>query len=174
MELSSRFGKGFENNINLFGVIKEVGVDDEGLADFENKYFNHNDLFLDAEKGFYAALGNKSLTNQRLHSWNPFTLYSDFNKLMGRMKDKGIEGNLKGEGLLKGGLYIVSPTAGVVYEHKEQSGTPMPYEEIEQTVAALLQRDPAEFKPKSKGGSGTPPAVDLSQQVCTSRETCGP
>lgn len=174
MELSSRFGKGFENNINLYGIIKEVGVDDEGLSDFENKYFKNNDIFIDQQKGFYAALGNNSLLSQPLHSWNPFKLYTDFNKLMGRMKEKGIEGNVKGEGLLKGGLYIVSPTAGVLYEHKEVSGTPMPYAEIEKVVATLLQRDPAEFTSSSTSAKASEgrPAIP-AQAVCTSRDTCG-
>jgi len=167
MELSSRFGKGFENNIGLYGIIKEVGVDDKGLSDFEKKYFNSNDIYIDEKKGFYEALGNNSLLGQSWHSWNPFTLYTDFSKLMGRMKEKNIEGNLKGEGLLKGGLYIVSPTDGVVFEHKEVSGTPMPYGEIEKVVAGLLKRDPAELAKSSQEGRS------VEHAVCTSRETCG-
>jgi hypothetical protein len=167
MELSSRFGKGFENNINLFGIIKEVGVDTEGLLEFESKYFNNNNIYIDEKKEFYAALGNNSLLSQPWHSWNPFTLYSDFGKLMGRMDEKKIKGNLKGEGLLKGGLYVISPTAGVVFEHKEQSGTPMPYAEIEKIVAGLIGRDAAEL---AAGKAGECRAAEMP--VCTSREAC--
>jgi hypothetical protein len=166
--LSSRFGQKFDNSIKLYAVIKEVDVDDEGLSDFE-KYFNHNDIFLDEKKEFHSALGNHSMLNQRLHSWNPLTLYTDFKKLMGRMEKKGIKGNLKGEGLLKGGLFIVTPTAGVVYQHHEVSGTPMPYEEIENVVASLTDAEPvAKGSKKSHRRS-----ADLSQPVCTSREACG-
>lgn len=167
MELSSRFGNKFEDNINMFGVIKEVGVDTEGLLEFQSKYFGDNEIYFDEKKEFYHALGNQSLLSQRLHSWNPFQLYTDFNKMKDRMKNKKIEGNLIGEGLLKGGLFIVSPTEGVVYEHHESSGSPMPYEEIEAMVAKLTKRDPA--VPFGKRTDTTTRALP----VCTSRDTCG-
>ena len=54
----------------------------------------------------------KSLFSQPLSSWNPFTLYSDYSKMTKRMRDKGIEGNMKGEGVLQGGLVIVTPDKG--------------------------------------------------------------
>jgi hypothetical protein len=66
-----------------------------GVTEFQSKYFGNHPLYMDKERKFYEALGNKSLFAQPLHSWNPFTLYSDFKKLMSRQKDKGIEGNLK-------------------------------------------------------------------------------
>ena len=47
-----------------------------------------------------------------------------------RLKSKGVEGNLKGEGLLKGGIIVVSPSKGVVYRHEEVSGSEMPYDDI--------------------------------------------
>lgn len=161
MELSSRFGAG-KGNINLYGIIKEVGVDTEGLLDFQSKYFNNNEVFLDSDREFYKVLGNKSLLSQPLSSWNPFTLYHDFNSLMGRMKEKKIEGNLKGEGLLKGGLLIVSPTKGVVYKHEESTGTAMPYAEIERIVSELTG---IEISAEGHGTGG-------EFAVCTSKEAC--
>ncbi len=47
-----------------------------------------------------------------------------------RVNKKGVEGNLKGEGLLKGGLLIVSSIHGVVYQHGENTGYCMPYDDI--------------------------------------------
>mmetsp|Transcript_11568 Transcript_11568/g.19398 ORF Transcript_11568/g.19398 Transcript_11568/m.19398 type:complete len:123 (+) Transcript_11568:390-758(+) len=82
-------------------------------------------------------LGEKSLLSQPLHTWNPFKLYSDYKVLSSRLKDKKLDGNLKGEGLLKGGLFIISPTEGIVFQHQETTGTCMPYDEIERVVASL-------------------------------------
>lgn len=85
---------------------------------------------MDSKKEFYSYLGNKSLLGQPLSSWNPFKLYSDFTALSARLKAKEVSGNLKGEGLLKGGIIITHPTRGVVYTHQEMTGSEMPYDEI--------------------------------------------
>jgi len=137
-ELTSRLlSDNYEQDFTIVGIIKEVApvkgaaTDEElGVGEFHSKYFRNFPLYLDAERHFYAFLGNKSLLSQPLHSWNPFTLYSDFKSMNGRLKEKGVEGNLKGEGLLKGGLLIVSPQDGIVYSHEEQTGSCMPYDEI--------------------------------------------
>jgi len=82
-------------NINLIGIIKEVapikGAETDevlGVTDFQENYFLNNPVYIDTEKVFYKALGNKSLLSQKLHSWNPIKLYSDFNKLSNRIKTK--------------------------------------------------------------------------------------
>lgn len=155
--------------INLFGIIKEVDADPEGVVEFQTKYFNLNELYLDHDKGFYKSFGYKSLLAQPLHSWNPFTLYKDFKKLMGRMKEKNIEGNLIGEGKIKGGLYVISPKDGIVYTHDELTGTEMPYAEIAAVVAKLLGQDPPT---ESSNGSVKKESGD-ENAVCMSRETCG-
>jgi len=90
---------------------------------------------LDSKKDFYAYLGNKSLLSQPLRSWNPFTIYSDYTALTNRLKAKAVDGNLKGEGLLKGGVLVVHPTRGVIYRHEENTGSEMPYDEI---IAAFM------------------------------------
>ena len=174
MELSSRFGtvagsNGGAGAINLFGIIKEVDADPEGVVEFQSKYFNLNDLYLDHDKEFYKSFGYKSLLAQPLHSWNPFTLYKDFKKLMGRMREKNIEGNLIGEGKIKGGLYVISPKDGVVYTHDELTGTEMPYAEIAAVVAKLLGKEPpVEGNAKKESAQTTD-----ENAVCMSRETCG-
>eukprot|EP01039_Chlorochromonas_danica_P005645 gene5645-6227_t len=137
-ELTSRIKAGqYDNDINVVGVIKEVApikgaeTDEKlGVGEFQSKYFQGFPLFLDQEKKFYSFLGDKSLLSQPWRSWNPFTLYSDFQSMNNRLKSKGVEGNLRGEGLLKGGLLVVHPTEGVVYRHEEMTGFCMPYDEV--------------------------------------------
>lgn len=40
-------------------------------------------------------------------------------KAHNRAVNKGFEGNMKGEGLLMGGLFIISPEKGVLLEYRE-------------------------------------------------------
>eukprot|EP01031_Cornospumella_fuschlensis_P024965 gene24965-30161_t len=141
-----------DQEYNVVGIIKEVapvkGAETDaqlGVGEFQSKYFEGFPLYMDAAKKFYAHLGNKSLLSQSLPSWNPFKLYSDYKSLTKRVKDKGIEGNLNGEGLLKGGLLIITKEQGIVYQHNEETGFCMPYDD----VIAVLQQ----FKPQGKPSS---------------------
>lgn len=167
-ELSSRFSAGDFRGAKLVGIIKEVApvgkvkTDAElGVGEFQKKYFNNNPVFIDEEKLFYSFLGNKSLLSQPLHSWNPFTLYSDFKKLNERTKTKGVEGNLAGEGLLKGGLLIITPQSGLVYRHEEVTGSCMPYDEIKDALDRIISEE--------GGVSSDPPAessIESTEPVC--------
>mmetsp|Transcript_26309 Transcript_26309/g.25148 ORF Transcript_26309/g.25148 Transcript_26309/m.25148 type:complete len:93 (+) Transcript_26309:497-775(+) len=92
---------------------------------------------MDSEKKFYAALGNKSLLAQKLPSWNPFKIYADYQEMTKRMKDGGIEGNLVGEGLVQGGILLISQKKGVVFVHNEKTGSLLPFDEIKAAIANL-------------------------------------
>jgi hypothetical protein len=159
LELSSRFGAGansIENGgdgktlargIQLVSIIKEVapikGAETDealGVAEFQSTYFLDNPVYVNLDRAFFSALGNKSLLSQGLSTWNPFKLYRDFEAMKQRLAAKNVQGNLKGEGLIKGGLLVISPTDGVVYVHEEQSGTPMPYDEIESVVDSVVSK----------------------------------
>jgi len=94
LEISSRFKSGEFKGAKLYGIIKEVApvvgtaskkgaaTDKElGVGSFQTKYFLDNPVYMDTEKVFYSFMGDKSLLAQPLHTWNPFQLYSDYNKL---------------------------------------------------------------------------------------------
>ncbi len=147
LELSSRLTSGAYPKVKFVGIIKEVApvsgaaTDAElGVDEFHVKYFNNNPLYLDHEKTFYSFLGNKSLLNQKLPSWNPFKLYSDFNSMNDRVKSKGVDGNLKGEGLVKGGLLIITPEEGIVFRHEEETGFCMPYDKIGEVLKEVIAK----------------------------------
>jgi hypothetical protein len=142
-EISSRFENELFKKGKLIGIIKEVApvagakTDAElGVGEFQTEYFNNNPLYMDSKKEFYTYLGDKSLLSQPLSTWNPFKLYSDFKSLTARLETKKVTGNLKGEGLLKGGILIVHPTRGLLYTHEENTGSEMPYDEIMAAFAA--------------------------------------
>jgi hypothetical protein len=130
---------GVKSKANLYAIIKNGAdvADSAGVNEFQSKYFNNNPVYMDLKDDFYKALGSKTLLSQPLRSWNPFTLYSDFKALGKRLSEKKTEGNLIGEGLVKGGLLVVTVDGGVIYQHDEETGSAMPYQEIEDIIAAL-------------------------------------
>ena len=79
--------KGFK----MFGTVKEIGVDDEGLAAFYNDHFKfplYNDDGLVLYNDFF---GKRKLW---FTTYNPFKLYSGYMELKNRLAQKKIEGNL--------------------------------------------------------------------------------
>ncbi|CAJ1944291.1 unnamed protein product [Cylindrotheca closterium] len=81
---------------------------------------------------FYEALGNRSITEHVLY--NPFKAISALRRHMSRLKEKKIEGNLKGEGLKSGGLIIFGKDGSPQFMVPEQTGTPFDEDEL---LAAL-------------------------------------
>lgn len=81
-------------------MVKEVGVDDEGLHEFVTQYFNY-DTYKDQALTFYNALGSGQISK------NPFEVFAMIRSAMKRSKEQpGVKGNLKGEGLLQGGWIL--------------------------------------------------------------------
>lgn len=144
-DLSNLFVKGDFPGVALVSVIKEVApiaqaATDEilGVGEFQTKYFQNYPVYLDEGLEFYSYLGKKSLMKQTLWTWNPFTLYTSFKNLGARIKLKKVEGNLAGEGLVQGGILLISPTDGVVYSYNEQTGFELPIADITAAINSLL------------------------------------
>lgn len=135
-DLSKLFKSGALGKAKLVGVIKEVApcstakTDEElGVNEFQEKYWPHP-LYLDEEKSFYEALGNRKITGLSF-SWNPFTLYKSFVDIGKRMKEKNVSGNMRGEGLTLGGIFVISnKKQSIEYTYAESTGKEIPTEEI--------------------------------------------
>lgn len=130
LKLSARDDAPFEG-FEVFGVIKETGVDDEGLQEFYAEHFPFN-LYRDVDLKFYEAFGNGSIFDGL--SWNPFKLYRELKELGKRLKEKNLEGNMKGEGLTTGGVVIFSGTGEPKYMYKEETGFPLDEEMLLQAI----------------------------------------
>jgi len=118
----------------LFGIVKETGVDDQGLFDFTS--FFSFPLYKDVNLDYYKALGNRKLSLP----WNPWTLLKGFFYVRGigkRLKTKNIEGNLIGEGLTKGGVIIFGKDKKAKYAYAEETGEEIPLEDILAAVEAV-------------------------------------
>lgn len=139
-----QIGEYNKSNVRLIGIIKEVApvkgaeTDAElGVDEFHKKYFFDYPLYVDSEREFFKYLGNKSLLGQKLYTWNPFRLYADYQVLKQRID--GLDGNLKGEGLVKGGIIILHHERGVVYSHEENTGSLLPFDQIKVALKSLQE-----------------------------------
>jgi hypothetical protein len=115
----------------LFGTVKEIGVDDAGLTEFYTDHYTYP-LFKDDGLVFYNDFfGKKKI---KLTTYNPFKLYSGYNAMTQRMKEKKLDGNLKGEGMVQGGVIIFDKNGKARYAYEEETGKELVMEEI---IAAL-------------------------------------
>lgn len=81
----------------LFGTVKEIGVDDTGLKEFYDHHFTFP-LFKDDGLVFYNDFFEKRKI--KLTTYNPIKLYKGYKDMNKRLKDKKLEGNLTGEGMV--------------------------------------------------------------------------
>lgn len=116
----------------FLGIIKEVGVDDEGLSDFSAKYYPGRQLYLDEALDFYRLLGDGSVRKMSLLRTllRPIKLYRGIKEIGRRHTEKGIEQNMKGEGLVQGGVIVFDSEVKPVYVYQEKTGDELPREEI--------------------------------------------
>jgi len=126
--------KGF----GLFAVIKETGVDDEGLLEFYEKYYSYP-TYRDEDWSFYTALGNKKLYSVPLSSWNPFKLWNKMSALGERMKSKNVEGNMIGEGITLGGIVLFDKQGIAKFSYVEETGDDVPLEDLIAAVRAVQE-----------------------------------
>lgn len=130
----------------VFAVVKEVETDDLmidaekmlGLGEFEQKYFC-GPLYHDSDRAFWSALGNKpiftfgSLGKMLL---NPLKARADMAAMGERFELKGVEGNMVGDGLAKGGVFVIAPDSRVTHVFEEDPGKGIPGDSIAAILAA--------------------------------------
>ncbi len=157
-ELSNLFQKQF-GQVKLVCIIKEIAPESGPITDKEMsvetlqmKYFNKMPMYLDKDLKFYEFFGNKSIFWQPL-SLTPCGIYSDIVRLNHRIAEAGIDNHnlYVGDIWIKGGILLIGPNEGIVYQHPEMTGSPLPLEDIEQAVWNLIVKYPIEMRVKSLG-----------------------
>lgn len=126
-----------------------VGLEELGLEEFQEKKFFTGELFLDTKQQIYKDLGFKR--------YSALTVLGGLTAKVTRLNiskanSKNIKGNLKGDGMLNGGMLIV--TAGgekVLLSHKQTSpGDHVPNEKILEVLGIEVEEG-------SKEESGSAP-----------------
>lgn len=79
--------------LKVFAIVKETGIDDEGLREFHNEYFKHS-TYKDQQRVFYNALGSGKISV----GFNPLGFIKMIQDSFKRIKELGIKSyNMKGE-----------------------------------------------------------------------------
>jgi hypothetical protein len=116
----------------MFGTVKEIGVDDVGLGEFHEEYYKYP-LYRDDGMVLYDDFfGNRRIT--KLDTYNPFKLYSGYRAMTSRVKGKKLDGNLRGEGIVQGGIIVFDRDGNARYAYEEETGKELVMEDI---IAAL-------------------------------------
>lgn len=125
----------FLEGFKIFGVVKETGVDDEGLAEFHHHYFGKFPIYCDKSYSFYQGLGDRKSVELP-------SLWSIIRSLLlggawQRIKAKKISWNTKGEGVTKGGLIIFDKKGNPRCAHQEDMGRDLPVVDIVHALEEL-------------------------------------
>ena len=118
----------------MWGTVKEIGVDDEGLLEFYQDYFTFP-LYRDVDRSIYAAFGSRKIA---LTTWNPLRLWKGYKEMGRRISGKQIEGNYKGEGMIQGGILVFDATGALRYAYEEDIGSPLELADIRAAVMSVL------------------------------------
>uniref|UniRef100_A0A7S0DZW6 Peroxiredoxin-like 2A n=1 Tax=Hanusia phi TaxID=3032 RepID=A0A7S0DZW6_9CRYP len=104
--------------------IRLIGIAGEHLGHEEfRKDFWKGELYFDVgKKTWYPLMGDgKKPTNTFMGIFS-YLCGGVVAKNLKRVNDKGIQGNLKGEGAILGGVWVVGPgSQGIIFEHREKS-----------------------------------------------------
>lgn len=123
------------DGFGVFGVVKETGVDDEGLHAFSTRFFKFP-LYRDDALSFYELVGKRKMGVGAFAKliWNG-------GKMQKRMKEKGIDGNLVGEGLKQGGVVVFDKNGKQQYIYQEKTGNDIPVNDIVAAVKAVREQE---------------------------------
>lgn len=134
-------------DVPVYGIVKEEElpqpVDAEkmrGVAEFESQYFCGPLYLSDEARTIYQFLGNKkiftlgSIFKSLLKPWR---LRRELKEMSARMKSRKIEGNMVGDGLIKGGVLCIAPSGDIKYTFYEDAGKGIPTDCQADIVAAV-------------------------------------
>jgi len=117
----------------------EAGDDTLGIAEFEDKYFC-GPMYHDPQRTFYEYLGNKKISLPLGKMiFNPLGTWRDIKSMGARLKERGLDGNMKGDGLVKGGVLVIAPDDRVVHTFFEDIGNGIPEAEAAKIAEAVRQ-----------------------------------
>jgi hypothetical protein len=139
--LAALYERPFLSGFRIFGIVKETGVDDDGLHEFHDKYFGKFPMYCDKSYTFYQALGDsKSIELPSL--W--ILLKSVLGGVWQRIQSKGITWNTKGEGITKGGLIIFDKKGKPRYAYQETLGHDLPVADIVYALETIRKEEEGE------------------------------
>jgi len=131
--LQSKVASGDLDGFNLVSIVKETGIDDEGLSEFATEYFPHP-TYKDQALKFYNALGSGKMSI----GFNPLAMIKLIRDSMKKIKELDVKSyNTKGEGFLQGGWILCDPDGKPKAAFQENAKTRVPIDAILKEVQSM-------------------------------------
>jgi hypothetical protein len=119
--------------VPVFAVVKEQEIEPPieenskmlGIADFREKFFCGPLYLSDDDRTLYKFFGNRNfLSPSKVMGalFNPLKALRDVQDMNSRFKQKGIEGNLVGDGLKAGGVLCIASDGTLIHAFHEDIG----------------------------------------------------
>ncbi|CAK0807480.1 unnamed protein product [Prorocentrum cordatum] len=104
-------------------VPEDGGEKGLGVGEFQARYFQGRPVYWDEGQGFVKAMGSRKIKLKfKSPWWNPIGLFREVTEGLKKLKEKGVEGNLVGDGMIQGGVLCIGPKGqGVTYAHFEEN-----------------------------------------------------
>lgn len=123
-------------DVGFFAIIKETGLDDQGILDFYEKFFRFP-VYKDGRQGVYKAMGSRSFFS--FPTMNPCKLMQMIRNARRRHKEMGIKWTVpKGDFSLMGGLLVFNARGEIVYEYSEESFETFPSQGLRLAIRAAI------------------------------------
>lgn len=119
------------SKLALLGTVKETGVDDQGLLDFYQTYFDRHPMYMDEHWKLYEAMGGRKLS-----LWG---LFKAMLVAKPRWYRKGIpssENNYRSDPWMTGGVLVFNKDGQLVYAMEETVGDEFNMERLERAIQA--------------------------------------
>lgn len=140
----------------VVALVKE-DLDDE-VANFREGFWP-DEVFLDEDSQFYKALGGGEVHKPYGLAAFMATLLNPFSKSrlkgsLGQADKDGIDGNLKGEGFVNGGVYVLCQDGKAAYSFLEEDiGDRAPVEDVVEAVQYAVRGEMYNLAPRAMPGA---------------------
>lgn len=125
---------------------------EEEVAEFRKDYWP-DEVFMDSEKRFFLALGGGeaykpySVASFLAMLVNPFSK-SRTKGALSQADQEGVPGNMKGEGFISGGVYVVRQDGKAAYAFlEEDTGDRAPVDDVVEAVKAAVRGEEYNLAP---------------------------
>lgn len=115
----------------LAGTIKETGVDDEGLLEFYQSYFDRHPMYADEKWQLYHAMGGRKAS-----FWDLFKATAVAKPRWYRKGIPSSANNYLSDPWMQGGVLVFDQKGSLVYAMEETMGEEFNMERLERAIQA--------------------------------------